>query len=341
VSINYRIVNRTLVAPLGEAGKGVFMMATGPRATPEFIESLAAETGRPMFISTVLTMYNKAVPDLALSYYERCAAAIARGHEVYIQTSCQPLTFDFTLKDPYLLLSHDAFEPTQAARQEEFARIYRDPAFRKRFRENLARPAQGILFYGDWAKVKTRGRSVTEMAAERGVDPLDCFFDIALAENLETPFQAQLFQNEDAGVAPLLKHPAGVIALSDAGAHLTFLCDAGFGLHFLAHWARETGTFPFEEAVRRLTADPAVKYRIPERGRIAQGNWADLLLFDPEAIGLSGLERVTDLPGGGTRVVRRPLGVHGVWVNGERVFDGKRIVEREAGPGQVLRRFNA
>jgi N-acyl-D-amino-acid deacylase len=331
---------RTLVAPLGEAGKGVFMMATGPRATPDFIESLAADTGRPMFISTVLTMYNKAVPELGRSYYERCAAAIARGHEVYIQTSCQPLTFDFTLKDPYLFLSHDAFERIQGARPEEFAAVYRDPAFRKRFRENLAQPKQGVLFYGDWSKVETGKRSITQIAAERGVDPLDCFFDLALAENLETPFQAQLFQNDDAGVAPLLKHHAGVIALSDAGAHLTFLCDAGFGLHFLSHWARETGTFTWEEAVHRLTGHPAEKYRIPERGRIAPGNWADLLLFDPKTVGISGLERVPDLPGGGMRVVRRPLGVHGLWVNGERVFDGKRIVEREAGPGQVLTQFN-
>jgi len=332
---------RALVAPLGEAGKGVFMMATGPRATPEFIESLAAETRRPMFISTVLTMYNAARPELGLSYYERCAAALARGNEVYIQTSCQPLTFDFTLKDPYLLLSHDAFARVQAARPEELGAIYRDPAFRKRFRENLAAPQPGILFYGDWSKVETGRRAITEIAAERRVDPLDCFFDLALAEALETRFEARLFQNDDAGVAPLLRHHAGVIALSDAGAHLTFLCDAGFGLHFLAHWVRETGTFALAEAVRRLTADPAAKYRIPDRGRIAPGQWADLLLFDPQAVGVSSLERVRDLPGGGTRVLRRPLGVHGVWVNGERVFDGERAVERAAGPGRVLDQFDA
>jgi adenine deaminase len=82
-------------------------------------------------------------------------------------------------------------------------------------------------------------------------------------------------------VAPLLKHPAGVVALSDAGAHLIYFCDAGFGLHFLAHWVRETGTFTLEEGVRRLTSDPARKYRIPGRGLIAPGSRADLVLFDP------------------------------------------------------------
>jgi N-acyl-D-amino-acid deacylase len=59
---------------------------------------------------TVLTMYSKANPERALQYYERCAAAIARGREVYIHSSCQPLSFDFTLREPYLLYSHDAFD---------------------------------------------------------------------------------------------------------------------------------------------------------------------------------------------------------------------------------------
>ena len=121
-------------------------------------------------------------------------------------------------------------------------------------------PRPGILFYGNWAMVEVDGRTVTAIAAERGVDPLDCFFDIALENNLETRFVAKLFQNDDKGVAPLLKHEAGVVALSDAGAHLIFMCDAGFGLHFLRHWVRETGVFTLTEGVRKLT--PMVTSRL-------------------------------------------------------------------------------
>jgi N-acyl-D-aspartate/D-glutamate deacylase len=142
-------------------------------------------------------------------------------------------------------------------------------------------------------------------------------------------------------VAPLLKHPAGVVALSDAGAHLIYFCDAGFGLHFLAHWVRETGTFTLEEGVRRLTSDPARKYRIPARGVIAEGNHADLVLFEKNFVGVTALERVKDLPAGGARMIRRPRGVHGVWVNGLRVFDGEKYVARQYGPGQVLKSFDA
>lgn len=332
---------RVLIGAMASSRKGVFMMATGPRATPEFLEAIAAETGRPMFISTVLTMFNDAAPERATTYYERCAEAIARGRELFIQTTCQPLSFDFSLLDPYLLLSHDAFDRVKAAQPDELPAIYADPAFRERFRHNLAHPKPGILFFGDWAKVELDGCPVSELAKAAGKDPLDHFFDTALERGLHTQFIAKLFQNNDAGVAPLLRHPAGVIALSDAGAHLLYFCDAGFGLHFLSHWVRETGTFTLAEGVRRLTSDLARKFRIPDRGLIAPGAWADLVLFDPSEVGISPVIRVPDLPGGGARMIRKPRGLSGVWVNGVQVFDGADYVRLEHGPGAVLDRFDS
>ena len=326
----------SLAEILHERQRGVFVMATGPRATPEFMESLAARTGRPAFIVTVLTMYNRSQPERAMQMYERCAGALARGREVYIHANCQPLSFDFTLGEPYILYAHDAFAPVKAAEPEQRARIYRDPRFRSRLRMNLEKPGQGILFAGDWSQVERDGVPVTELAAREGKDPLDYVFDLPL----DVQLVAKLYQNDDAGVAPLLRHPAGVIALSDAGAHLIYFCDAGFGLHLLAHWVRETGTFTLEEGVRRLTSDPARKYRIPGRGRLAPGCWADLLLFDPREVGVSPLKRIHDLPGGGARMVREPRGVHGVWVNGVQVFDGRQYAALDCGPGQVLRSFD-
>ena len=328
---------RSLAGTLGDLGRGVFVMATGSRATPEVMEAIAAETGRPAFMVTVLTMHNAADPAKAITYYERCAEARKRGHEVYIHTTCQPLSFDFTLGDPYLLLSHDAFERVTSADKSEWPAIYADPAFRARFRENLKNPKPGILFYGDWSKMELEGVPISEIAAREGRDPLDLFFDLPLDRSLV----AKLFQNDDAAVAPLLKHEQGIVALSDAGAHLIYFCDAGFGLHFLQHWVRELGTFTLEEGVRRLTSDPATKYRIPGRGRLAEGFAADLLLFDPASVGISALERVHDLPGGGSRMIRHAQGVAGVWVNGVQVFDGKATVRLPGGPGQVLDRFDA
>src|SRR5437868_13850907 len=170
------------------------------------------------------------------------------------------------------------------------------------------------------------GVPVTELARREGKDPLDYVFDLPL----EAQLVAKLYQNDDAGVGPLRKHPAGVIALSDAGAHIIYFCDAGYGLHFLAHWVRELGAFTLEEGVRRLTSDPASKYRIAGRGRIAAGYKADMLLFDPTTVGISALRRVKDLAGGCARMLRDPVGVHAVWVNGVPVFDGRAFAAAEA-----------
>jgi N-acyl-D-aspartate/D-glutamate deacylase len=326
----------SLAHVLGEKKRGIFVMATGPRATPEIMEGIAAKTARPVFIVTVLTMYNRSQPERARQMYERCAQALARGREVYIHANCQPLSFDFTLREPYILYSHDAFEPVKAAAPEDRSLIYRERRFRDRLRRNFSNPGQGILFSGDWTQVERDGAPVSELAAREGKDPLDYVFDLPL----DVQLVAKLYQNDDAGVAPLLKHPAGVIALSDAGAHLIYFCDAGYGLHFLAHWVRDTGTFTLEEGVRRLTSDPARKYRIPRRGLILPGYQADFLLFDPANVGISNLKRTRDLPGGGARMVREARGVHGVWVNGVQVCDSRGYVALDAGPGEVLRRFD-
>ncbi len=342
---------RALTRVLGEKGRGIFMSATGSRLTPQIMEAIVSETKRPGYISTVLTMYNEATPELGLSYYEDAAKALDRGNEVYILTSCQPLSFDFSLTDPYPLISHSAFNAIEGVAPADVPAVYADPAFRAKFREDLRRPKQGVLFLGNWERIeinvttlpehkKFEGMTVAAMARQQNADPLDAFFDLALKEDLKTFYVAKLFQNVDAGVAPLLKHRASLVSLSDAGAHLVYMCDAGFGLHFLGHWVRETGEFTLEEGVRRLTSDAAHRFRIPERGRVVEGAPADLLLFDPAKVGISRPKSVHDLPGGGSRMVRDPYGVHGVWVNGVKIHDGRDYVELERGPGQVLDKFD-
>ena len=342
---------RALTGVLGEVGRGVFMSATGSRLTPALMEEIVAETKRPAYISTVLTMYNEAKPGLGQTYYDACNRAIERGHEVYILTSCQPLSFDFNLTDPYLLLSHSAFDAIKGVDAKDMPAIYAEPAFREKFRRDLRDPREGVLFLGNWERIEVNvtalpehkqfeGMTVAAVARQLKVDPIDAFFDLALKENLKTYFVGKLFQNVDAGVAPLLKNPACVVTLSDAGAHLVYMCDAGFGLHFLAHWVRETGEFTLEEGIRRLTSDPAHRFRIPERGRLIEGAPADMLLFDPAEVGISRPRSVRDLPGGGSRMVRDSRGVHGVWVNGVKIHDGTNYVELERGPGQVLDKFD-
>ncbi|NBS96639.1 MAG: hypothetical protein EBT08_10935, partial [Betaproteobacteria bacterium] len=206
-------------------------------------------------------------------------------------------------------------------------------------------------FLGNWQHVEVgvaarpehralEGTTIAQLASIRGVDPVDAFFDLALAEGLATHFIGKFFNNSDSGVAPLLQHPAGIITLSDAGAHLGYMCDAGFGLHLLGHWVRDRQLFSLAEGIRRLTSQAADAFRIPTRGRIVEGAPADLLLFDPDTVGISRPLVQPDLPSGASRMIREPRGVQGVWVNGIRVHDGQQYCELERGPGHVLDRFN-
>jgi N-acyl-D-aspartate/D-glutamate deacylase len=131
-----------------------------------------------------------------------------------------------------------------------------------------------------------------------------------------------------------------MVSLSDAGAHHTFFCDAGFGMYFLGHWVRERELFALPDAIRKLTSDLADIYGIPDRGTLTEGAWADMILFDPATIGISKAERLHDLPAGGERLVRRAPGLLATWVNGVKVFDGDDYT-RVTPPGQVLTRFTS
>jgi N-acyl-D-amino-acid deacylase len=338
-----------LVGAMGGPGRGVVEISSGP-ITPDAMEEIAARHGRRIFLSTAIALYNEQYPQRALGVFDACRAAQARGNELYIQITCQPLSFDFTLASAYPFYAHPAFDPIKAYDREQLKRVFGDPSFRNAFRADLRNPKPGTVFQGNWERVIVAApvkpehaglgnRSIADIAREAGRDPLDALLDLGLEENLDTGLIGRFFNAVDDGVEPLVKHQAGVIALSDAGAHLMYLCDAGFGLYFLGHWVRERGAFDLPEGVRRLTSHQAGLYGIPGRGRIALGAHADLLLFDPATVGISAPRRVNDLPGGSPRTLRDPIGVHGVFVNGVRVFDGKGYTRFDKGPGQVLDRF--
>ena len=154
-------------------------------------------------------------------------------------------------------------------------------------------------------------------------------------------FDCRLFNIDENEVQKLLRHPNAAVALSDAGAHLSFLCDAAFGLHLLGHWVRERGSLTLEQAVRSVTSAVAGAYRIADRGALVPGAWADLMLFDPKTVGRGPKRRVNDLPTGATRLDTAAVGLHGVWVNGVRTVDERGIIRDCGRPGRLLRDFGA
>ena len=180
-------------------------------------------------------------------------------------------------------------------------------------------------------------RTLADLARETGKDPLDVWFDLAVDEDLATVFVALTLNSDEAAVGEMLRHPSSMVSLSDAGAHLTFFNDAGFGLHLLGHWSRDLGVLSLEDAARRLTGHPASVFGIRERGLLKPGYCADLLLFDPATVNRGPKSRVFDLPGGHPRLTTPAIGVHGVWVNGVRIADAEGLISSGRQPGRLLR----
>ncbi len=339
---------RALLTALGRSGRGVFMLTRGARTSIAFLEELAALSARPVMIAALL--HNPRVPDAVFDTLAQIAAANERGRALYGQVSCCPLSMEFTLRSAYPFEGLEAWKPAMQASGAELEALLRDPAFRAGVREELATPAAVRLFNGEWDKLRVleaaradnaalEGRTLAELAAERGSDPLDCLLDLAGGESLETMFLAQLMNADEQAVARLLRHPNASIALSDAGAHLTFFCDAGFGLHLLGHWCRDRGLLDLEQAVWQLTGRPAAIFGLRDRGTLRPGHRADLLLVDPATVGRGPARRVHDLPGGAARLTTDPIGVAGTWVNGVRIADENGLVEGAGKPGVLLREF--
>ena len=337
-----------LIEAMAHRGGGVYMITKGGEMPVALLEQMAARSGRPVMIAALL--HNGTNPGAVFADLDAISAANARGRRLIGQVSCCPLTMEFTLASPYPVEGLASWQPALPLEGAALRALLADPQFRTRVRTELAAPATFRLFNGEWDKVQVveaaqerhrelEQKSIAELARRAGKDPLDFMLDLALDEDLATIFTAQLLNSDEAAVGRLLTHPHSLVSLSDAGAHLTFFNDAGFGLHLMGHWVRERGVMSLAEAVRRLTSQSAAIFGIVDRGLLREGNAADLLLFDPATVGRAKARRVHDLPGGMARLHTDALGVHGVWVNGAQVADGRGLVDKAPLAGELLTRF--
>jgi len=339
-----------LTGALGDAGRGVFMLTKGMTSTIPWLEKVAANNGRPVMIAAMFV--DPGDPARVFRELGEIEAARRRGRELWAQVGCFPLGMEFTLRHPYPLEAFLAWRPAiEATSEDAYRRVLEDPSFRKALKEEAATAGVPNRFSNKtWPHLTimtvTRpenrglvGKTIGALARESGRDPFDVFLDFGLGGELDAMFDCRLFNTDEDEVRKLLRHPHAAVALSDAGAHLSFLCDAGFGLHLFGHWARERGDLTLEEAVKRVTSDVAAAYRIKDRGRLVAGAWADLLLFDPKTVGRGPKRRVHDLPTGADRLDTPAVGVHGVWVNGTRTVNEAGVMRECGRPGRVLRDF--
>jgi N-acyl-D-aspartate/D-glutamate deacylase len=306
----------------------------------ELLDFMLTESARPI---TFIAMFDRDdISEAVRTSLRKAAPLIARGARP--QTSPLPLTREVNMRNPFSFAAFPSWQRVfEDKSREAQAAVYRDPAFRARFREELKRPAA----FGNWERITLHevksaalkhleGQTVAEIASAQGKDGVDAFLDITLADDLENEFTMSSFNTRIDRMAEILNNPDMLLGLGDGGAHLDMLCDSGYPTYVLGTWVRERKVLTLQEAVRRMTSDPADFFGIKDRGRLQPGLAADIVVFDPATVGSAGRpERRYDLPGGAKRMVMRSRGIEYTVVNGAVTWEGGTLTGAAA--GKVLR----
>jgi N-acyl-D-aspartate/D-glutamate deacylase len=282
--------------------------------------------------------------------------ATSQGAAVYSMAMSKPFNRTFNLGDGTKLYEgalqlNRLF--TEATTVDQRLALIADPAFRDAVRDSVDHPnrdpsAGPTLPPPGWAVLhvnkvsqpeheKLLGRSLADIAVERGGHPADAFLDIAASEGLTTEF---LWKTETPewieGTKVAQDDPHMIVGTSDGGAHLDR--DDGAEAHtwFLEHWVRKWEGFTLEEGVRQITAIPAALCGFTDRGLLLAGYAADIMVFDPETVGPDQKWLAHDFPNGAARWTSRPKGVHATIVNGVPIVLDGELQTANGLPGQVL-----
>jgi N-acyl-D-aspartate/D-glutamate deacylase len=317
---------RALASVVANAGRGVVQITYGPQMTIEDAARLSEDLGVRVTWGALLTgLFGP--PGTAVQMLD---AARALADDIWPQVSCREIVFQMTMLDPYFFGTVPAFQEVLRLPRADRARVYADASWRDRARPQIEQHRPGAYWRCSIEETElhraVRGRSMEDLSAERGVDPFDLWLDLALAEDLHTRFRI-VSRNEDPDeLGALIRDKRVVLGAHDAGAHVDMLCDANFATHLLGHWVRDLQVLPLEDAVWRLTGQPAELFGLTGRGRIEPGFAADLVAFDPQTVAALPLERRWDFPAGGERLVSESNGIEHVWVNGQPIRrDGKDV----------------
>ena len=309
----------------------------------EFLDFLLSESGRPVTWLAILNRDDQ--PEACQETLRKAKPLIRRGGVP--QVTCRPLIIQIDLRNPFILANLPCWNPVFNQPKESQEKLYRDASFRNAFRKELERPA---VFNGNWERLEVKevfnpamkpleGKTVAEIAKQRGRDGVDTFLDLGLEDDLRIQYTMALFNANEERIPELITDSRVMVGLSDGGAHVDMLCDAGYCTYLLGTWVRDRQAMSLERAIKRITSEPADFFGIKNRGRLMPGMAADVVVFDYNTIGSAKRgEMRNDLPGGGRRIVMPARGIEHVIVNGQTLYNEDKLGDTL--PGQVLRSGN-
>ena len=327
---------------LGDVG-GVMQATVGRGLNHDEFARIAETTGA--HVSWTALLGSARGPGSHRADLERAREIADRGLPVYPQVAVQPIQFEMSWKAPFIYEALRCFTPVSQSDLEGRKRYYADPDWRAEFKEKAGNGGK----IGDrWARTEVsylphnpalEGRNIQEMADAAGQDPVDWVLDVALEADLDMRIVQDVINHDPDDIDELLHDPTTVIGLSDAGAHASQLCDAKYSTEFLQTFVRGRQSFDLETAIHMLTQRPAEVFGITDRGTLAEGKPADVVVFDADEVGHLGKRRVYDLPAGADRLISDAKGIDAVVVNGTIIRrDGADAVDPHGPlPGKLLR----
>jgi len=313
----------------------------------ELMADMSRTANRPLNWNVLVPTAQRA--DHAWKMLEAGDYAASHGGRVLALTLPDTMKTYLSFKSGFVLDALPGWAKTMALPPDEKMRALSDPAERKRLLEGSQSPEAGMLRgLANWTAMEVSqtfapeneglaGRTVGDIARERGQEPFDVLCDIVVADELRTVLCPPVRGNDPETWQlrrDIWRDPRAVVGASDAGAHLDMLSTFNYSTAMLRA-VREHDLMPLEEAVALLTDRQARLYGVRERGRIADGWHADLVVLDPETVAPGPISWRNDLPAGAGRLYGEAEGIARVIVNGtEIVRDGELT---GATPGTVLR----
>lgn len=272
---------------------------------------------------------------------ERVEEQVARGARVYPQMQTRPNELSFSLLRPGLFFGRYRGWG-RVLRQPVAERIasLRDPRVVERLieatgpDEGAAVLGRAIARGGDALPAGLAGRTLGSIAAARGETPARALISLSLECGLDAAFRATMSHDDTGRIGAFLAHPRVHVGASDGGAHLTSFATYGDTGYLFSEFVRKAGALSLEQAVRKITAEAAEIWGLKQRGRLAPGWFADVVVFDADRIDRGPERPVFDMPGEGMRYTRDGVGVDAVLVNGEVVYAGGAYTA--ARPGVVV-----
>ena len=341
------------LAPQGVAGEDI----VAPKKELEWMQRLGAEIDRPISFAMIQI---DAAPNLWREQLDISAAAHAAGSRLYPQIAARPFGMLFGFPGHHGFTHRPTYRRLKAeCSRDELAQRLADPAVKAAILSEDDLPVDPTQqFDAMFALVQysldrlyalgdppdyepTTDRTVAAIARDRGEDPLATLYDLMLESNatamLMLPFYNYSDGNHDA-IREMLTHPAGVVGLSDGGAHCGLICDASYPTFLLTHWARDRHRgkkLSLEYVVRKQCHDTAQLFGLTDRGTIEVGKKADINVIDMDALTLHPARMAYDLPAGGRRLVQGASGYATTIVSGTVTRrDG---VDTGARPGRLVR----